>query len=128
MGDEEKEDRHDVSAYGGFSASDKVWKFFTGFVMTAILGVGGFGYSSLQTKYENLHSQILTLQKKVIILESVSDDDGRELKKQEIQERDKKRKKELEEHNRARAEKLRRISQNDESLAGGDGSSGTVRN
>jgi hypothetical protein len=67
--------------------------------------------------YDNALTKIQTLEKKVIGLEAISDEDKAMLEKQEQQERDARRRRELQKYNKDRAEKLKRISQSDNMFA-----------
>lgn len=70
--------------------------------------------------YDALFLDVQTLKMNVSIYKEITEEDGKVLQQQQQQERDQKSKKELEEHNRQRAEKLKRIGENLQ-LSGGEG-------
>lgn len=69
---------------------------------------------ALEVKINNYDEKVIKLEQKVAVLEIISNEDGRELEKAQKLEKNRKRRKELEDYNKARAEKLKKISQTDE--------------
>jgi hypothetical protein len=85
--------------------------YLGGFSIRDVMKINTKDVNALEVKLSNYDEKVVNLEKKVAVLEIVSNEDGKELEKAQKLERNLKRRRELENYNKARAEKLRKIGQ-----------------